>query len=64
MKQKTVKSAKKRVVLSGKGKFLRRRLSAQHLAAGKSKRVKRAANKKLIISQADVRKIKRMVPYR
>lgn len=64
MKQKTVKSAKKRVSISGKGKFLRRRLSAQHLAAGKSKRVKRNANKKIEISQADSIKIKRMVPYR
>lgn len=64
MKQKTVKSAKKRVSVTGKGKFLRRNLSAQHLTAGKSKRVRRATGKKIIISKVDLKKIKRMVPYR
>lgn len=64
MKQKTVKSAKKRVIISGSGKIFRRTLSAQHLSAGKSKRVRRAANKKTIIAKADKRNIKRLVPYR
>ena len=64
MKQKTVKSAKKRLVTTGSGKMLRRRLSAQHLAMGKSKRVRRGADKKMAIAQADRAKIKRLVPYR
>lgn len=64
MKLKTVKSARKRVIVSGRGKFLRRNLSAQHLAAGKSKRVRSAADKTVTISRTDAKKIKRMVPYR
>jgi ribosomal protein L35 len=63
MKQKTVKSAQKRVVkISGRGKILRRTLSGQHLAAGKSKRTLRASNKKRVISSSDTKKFKRMIP--
>ncbi len=63
MKQKTVKSAKKRVVkITKRGKLLRRKLSGQHLAAGKSKRTLRASNKKTAIAASDVQKIKRMIP--
>lgn len=64
MKQKTVKSAKKRLITTGSGKILRRRLSAQHLAMGKSKRVRRSADKKVLVSSADRRKIRQLVPYR
>ncbi|OGD56399.1 hypothetical protein A2V71_04675 [Candidatus Berkelbacteria bacterium RBG_13_40_8] len=63
MKQKTVKSAKKRVVkVTKSGKLLRRKISAQHLAAGKSKRTLRASNKKTAIASSDVKKMKRMIP--
>jgi ribosomal protein L35 len=62
MKQKTVKSAKKRVIkITKKGKILRRTLSAQHLTTGKSKRVLRSSNKKTVIKNADKNKLKRMV---
>jgi len=64
MKLKTVKSAKKRLITTGSGKILRRKLTAQHLAMGKSKRVRRAAGKKVLVSTADQRKIRRLVPYR
>ena len=64
MKQKTVKSAQKRLMTTGSGKILRRKLSAQHLAMGKSKRVRRAAGKKVAVSRADQRKIRLLVPYR
>lgn len=64
MKQKTLKSAKKRLMITGSGKILRRNLTAQHLAMGKSKRVRRAAGKKVAVSRADQRKINRLVPYR
>jgi large subunit ribosomal protein L35 len=63
MKQKTVKSAKKRLITTGSGKILRRRLSAQHLAMRKSKRVRRLADKKVLVSPADQRKIRQLVPY-
>lgn len=63
MKQKTVKSAKKRVVkITKNGKVLRNTLSAQHLTSGKSKRVLRASDKKEKVKKADIKKIKRMIP--
>jgi len=64
MKLKTVKSVKKRIIKTGKGKILRRKMTAQHLTMGKSKRVRRAAGKKVEISKSDSAKIKRLVPYR
>lgn len=63
MKQKTVKTAKKRVVkITKNGKLLRRKLSAQHLTQGKSKRVRKATDKTESIAKADIKKIKRMIP--
>lgn len=62
MKAKVVKSAKKRITnVTKSGKFLHRRLSAQHLTSGKSKRVLRASNKTSDISKADFKKIKSLI---
>lgn len=61
MKQKTNKSAIKRIKLSGSGKILRRRMTAQHLTSGKSKRTRRASGKFVGVSKADNRKIRRMI---
>jgi ribosomal protein L35 len=63
MKQKTVKSARKRLIKTGSGKILRRRISAQHLVMGKSKRARASAGKKDLISPADSGNIKRLTPY-
>ena len=64
MKVKTSKSAKKRIVkITKKGKVIRRKLSAQHLVAGKSKRTLASARRKAAVSSSDAKKIKRMVPY-
>lgn len=64
MKQKTVKSARKRIVkITKNGKIIRRKLSAQHLSAGKSKRTRSNADKTVTLKKADVRKIKKLVPY-
>lgn len=64
MKLKTSKSAKKRIVkITKRGKILSRRLSAQHLVAGKSKRTKRATGKKFVIKKADAKNLKKLVPY-
>lgn len=63
MKQKTVKSAQKRIIKTGSGKILRRKITAQHLVMGKSKRARRLSGKRAKISSADLRKIKRLVPY-
>lgn len=64
MKQKTVKSAQKRLTKTGSGKILRRKMTTQHLVMGKSKRARRASGQKVAIDQADQRKISRLVPYR
>jgi large subunit ribosomal protein L35 len=62
MKQKTVKSAIKRFSKTGSGKLMRRNMSAQHLSAGKSKRVRSNASKSTQISKADHKKISRLIP--
>lgn len=62
MKQKTVKSAIKRIRKTGNGKLLRSKMSAQHLSAGKSKRVRSNAGKSTAISKADNKRIKRLIP--
>lgn len=64
MKLKTVKSAKKRIVkITKTGKILHRKLAAQHLSAGKSKRVRSNADKTEAFSKVDVKNIKKLVPY-
>lgn len=63
MKQKTVKTAKKRILkITKNGKLLRRKLSGQHLTQGKSKRVMSGASKSQAIAKADQKNIKRMLP--
>jgi len=64
MKQKTVKTAAKRVIITGSGKLRRRKLSAQHLVSGKSKRTLRGRNKLESFSPGDKKRIKRLVPNR
>ena len=64
MKQKTVKSASKRIKKTGKGKLMRRKILAQHLVMGKSKRARRDSGRATKIAKADLKKIKRLVPYR
>lgn len=64
MKQKTVKSAAKRIVkITKNGLVLHRKTSAQHRVAGKSKRVRSLADKTVAFNHADAKNIKKMVPY-
>jgi len=64
MKLKTVKSASKRIVkITKNGIVLRRETSAQHLVAGKSKRTLRKNSKNKPIAKANVKNIKRLIPY-
>jgi ribosomal protein L35 len=64
MKLKTVKTAQKRIAnITGTGKALRLRMSAQHLAPGKSKRALKGTKIFAHISRADIKRIKRMLPY-
>lgn len=62
MKQKTVKAAIKRIKITGSGKLMRRRMSAQHLSMGKSKRVRRNANKFTQVARADSKRLKKLIP--
>lgn len=63
-KLKTSSSAKKRIVkVTAKGKLLRRRLVAQHLARKKSKRTKQKSGRSRGFFKGDLKKIRRLVPY-
>lgn len=62
MKQKTVKSAAKRVIKTGQGKLRRRNLSAQHLVKGKSKRTIRKSRKTNDFSSADIGRTRKLIP--
>ena len=64
MKQKTVKAAIKRIKITGKGKMMRRKMSAQHLSMGKSKRVRRDSDKFAQVSRADSKRLKKLIPNR
>jgi len=64
MKLKTVKSAQKRIVkITKNGKVICRKMSAQHLMAGKTKRTRRGAGKNMVLSDVDAKKIKKLLPY-
>ncbi|KKQ16829.1 MAG: 50S ribosomal protein L35 [Berkelbacteria bacterium GW2011_GWA1_36_9] len=64
MKQKTVKTASKRISVTGSGKLQRRKTSAQHLVQGKSKRTLKGRATLVSFSQADNKRIKKLVPNR
>lgn|GEM_PF-769889 len=64
MKLKTSKTARKRITrITKTGKFLRRKMSAQHLVRNKSRRVKQAAGRKLAVSHSDMEKLRNLLPY-
>ena len=64
MKLKTVKTAQKRIAnITGTGKAMRLRMSAQHLAPGKSKRSLKSTKMILEVSGTDIKRLKRMLPY-
>ena len=64
MKLKTIKSAQKRIAnITGTGKAMRLKMSAQHLAPGKSRRTLKSTKMLLQISGADIKRLKRMLPY-
>lgn len=64
MKLKTSKTAQKRIQnITGSGKVLRLKMSAQHLAPGKSKRTLKSTKQLLAVSASDIKRIKRLLPY-
>jgi len=64
-KIKTRKSLSKRIVkVTKKGKILRRKTVAQHLAHRKTKRTKKESGKKITVSTANSRLAKALAPYK
>ncbi len=64
MKLKTVKTAAKRIQnITGSGKAMRLVMSAQHLTSGKSKRALKGTKMSVQINRADIKRLKRMLPY-
>ena len=62
-KLKTHKGAKKRFKVSGSGKLLRMKGMSSHLRRKNPKRVKRLYDSKLPVSEADVPRLKKLLPY-
>jgi len=62
-KMKTHKGAKRRFRITGTGKIVRMKGHKSHLRRKKPASVKRLYAKKLEISRADVKLLKRVLPY-
>ncbi len=62
-KMKTNKSAAKRFKITGKGKIKRRRANKSHLNEEKSAKRKRRLRKPTLVSEKEVKKIKKLLPY-
>lgn len=64
MKLKTNKTVQKRIqTITGSGKALRLRMSAQHLTPGKSKRALKSTKMLVAVHPSDVKRIKKLLPY-
>jgi large subunit ribosomal protein L35 len=62
-KLKTHKGAAKRFKLTGTGKVKRGRSHLRHILTSKSKKRKRNLGSPALVSDGDIRKVKRMIPY-
>lgn len=62
MKQKSHSGMKKRVKFTGSGKIRMEKGSKRHLLVNKSKRQKKVAGRKLVVSAADLKRFKRLLP--
>lgn len=62
-KLKTHKGAKRRFKVTGSGKLMRMKGLRSHLRRKKPKRVKRLYASRLPVSEADVPRLKRLLPY-
>jgi len=62
-KIKTKKSISKRVKVTASGKMLRRKAGKRHLLSGKTSKRKKALGKNTLISRADEKRVRRMIPY-
>ena len=64
-KIKTRKSASKRLAkVTSSGKLIRRKTLAQHLVKRKTKRTIKSSGKSVEVAASEVKKLKRLTPYR
>jgi len=62
-KLKTHKATAKRLKITGSGKVLRRKVGLNHLRRNKSPEAVRSMDKYFPLAKADVRRLKRLLPY-
>jgi large subunit ribosomal protein L35 len=62
-KLKTHKGAAKRFKKTGTGKILRGQTKKRHILTSKTKKVKKQLSGTVLVSDADQRKVARMIPY-
>ena len=62
-KQKTHRGAAKRFRLSSRGKVKRSQACKRHILTKKPRKRKRHLNQEVLASPADLRRIRRMLPY-
>ncbi|MFH2069455.1 MAG: 50S ribosomal protein L35 [Candidatus Omnitrophota bacterium] len=62
-KNKTRKSAAKRLKITGSGKVKRAQAFASHLLSGKTRKQKARLRKTVLVSDSDVKSIRRLMPY-
>ncbi len=62
-KLKTHKGAAKRFKLTGTGKVKRGHAKLRHILTSKDKHKKRKLGKSALVSDGDLAKVKRMIPY-
>lgn len=63
-KLKTHKGAQKRFHVTGSGKIMRVKVGKSHLRRKKQKRTKGLYDETIALNKADVKKIKKVLPYR
>ena len=63
-KLKTHKGAKARIHITGSGRLMRRKRMSSHLRRKKPNKVTRKYMNKLSVDEKDVRRLKRLLPYR
>jgi large subunit ribosomal protein L35 len=62
-KLKTHRGAKKRFKITATGKVKRRRANKSHLLTGKSSRRTRRLRRATLVSEGELKNIKRLLPY-
>jgi large subunit ribosomal protein L35 len=62
-KMKTNRSAAKRFSVTGSGKFRRRRQNKRHILTKKSAKRKRQLTPATLVDGANIRSVRRMLPY-